>query len=157
LRAFARTYYSDLVEADDLVQDVLLKGIAVIHQFKAGTNLQSWLFTIMRNTLYTRAKKARRESPGTYDCVSPIFRSCPGSQEWSARARELRVALQRLSKPQRDAINLIGILGLSYEEAAEICGCKVGTVMSRLHGDEGASGRRSGGISNAEIYLSTYN
>jgi RNA polymerase sigma-70 factor (ECF subfamily) len=123
--------------------------------FKPGTHLKSWLFTIMRNTFYTRAKKARRESPGVYDCVSTIHGSCLGSQEWSACARELLVALQRLSKPQRDAITLIGVLGFSYEEAAEICGCKIGTVMSRLSRGRKQLVREMGEVTTGDIFTAT--
>jgi RNA polymerase sigma factor (sigma-70 family) len=155
LRAFARSFYRDPVDADDLVQAVLLKGIARIHLFKPGTHLKSWLFTIMRNTFYTRAKKARRESPGANDCVSTLLGSCPGSQEWSVRGRELREALQRLSKPQRDVITLIGVLGFSYEEAAEICGCEVGTVRSRLSRGRQQLVREMGETSAEDIFTAS--
>src|SRR5690554_2156116 len=84
LRAFARTFYRDVNDADDLVQETLTKGLSHLHQFEAGTSMKSWLFTIMRNTFYTRIKMAKREAPGSADCVSarPVVNA---TQEWSAR------------------------------------------------------------------------
>src|SRR3954465_705957 len=70
LRAFARTFCRDSTNADDLVQETLTKGIAAIDRFEPGTNMKSWLFTIMRNTFYTRIKAYTREAPGLLDCVS---------------------------------------------------------------------------------------
>lgn len=132
LRAFARTFHRDVSDADDLVQETLTKAIANIHQFQPNTSMKSWLFTIMRNTFYTRIKKSTRESPGVADCASlkPVAQA---SQEWSARAREVDEALQKLPDQQREVIMLICILGVSYEEAAQVCGCAMGTIKSRLN------------------------
>jgi len=132
LRAFARTFCRDSTNADDLVQETLTKAIAAIDRFEPGTNMKSWLFTIMRNTFYTRIKANSREAPGLLDCVSgmPIT---PAPQEWSIRARELHQAIQRLPDQQRDVLILIGVMGISYEDTASICGCAMGTVKSRLN------------------------
>lgn len=132
LRAFARTFYQDVNDADDLVQETLMKGLAHLHQFEAGTSMKSWLFTIMRNTFYTKIKIAKREAPGVADCVSAKPK-VNASQEWSARGVEIHNAIQRLPKQQREVIMLIGVLGMSYEEAASICNCAMGTVKSRLN------------------------
>lgn len=132
LRAFARTFYRDVTDADDLVQETLTKGLANLHQFQPGTSMKSWLFTIMRNTFYTRIKVAKREAPGSADCVSGNP-SIGATQEWSARGLEIHNAIQRLPENQREVMMLIGVLGASYEEAAEICGCAVGTIKSRLN------------------------
>lgn len=132
LRAFARTFYRDTSDADDLVQETLTKGLSSIHQFQPGTSMKSWLFTIMRNTFYTRVKIARREAPAAADCVSTKPATDP-TQEWSARGREIAEAIQRLPTHQREVVTLIGVLGTSYEDAAEICGCAIGTVKSRLN------------------------
>lgn len=132
LRAFARTFYRDTDDADDLVQETLTKAIAKIHQFTEGTSMKSWLFTIMRNTFYTRIKIARREAPGAADCAS-IRPAVDPTQEWSARGREISEALQRLTHAQREVLVLIGVLGVSYEDAANICGCAIGTIKSRLN------------------------
>jgi RNA polymerase sigma factor (sigma-70 family) len=132
LRAFARTFYRDPHDADDLVQETLTKGLANIHQFQPGTSMKSWLFTIMRNTFYTKIKIATREGPGAAYCASTRPATDP-TQEWSARGREIAAAIQRLPAQQREVLTLIGVLGVSYEDAAEICGCAMGTVKSRLN------------------------
>ncbi|ALA19205.1 MULTISPECIES: sigma-70 family RNA polymerase sigma factor [Chelatococcus] len=131
LRAFARTFCRNTSDADDLVQETLTKALAKIEQFEPGTSLKSWLFTIMRNTFYTQAKLARREAPGVSDCASTRLR-VDATQEWSTRGRELHEAIQRLPPQHREIIVLVGVLGMSYEEAGEICGCALGTVKSRL-------------------------
>jgi RNA polymerase sigma factor (sigma-70 family) len=131
LRAFAISFCRDASEADDLVQETLLKGLANIHRFEPGTRLKSWLFTIMRNTHYTRAKLAARERPGAENCASAQPTTLP-SQEWSVRGREVARAVRSLPHSQREVLVLIAVLGMSYIEAAGICGCAVGTVKSRL-------------------------
>jgi RNA polymerase sigma-70 factor (ECF subfamily) len=132
LRAFARTFCRSPADADDLVQETLTKGIANIDKFKPGTRLKSWLFTIMRNTFCTRIVSYRREQPAAADCASsqPVVEA---SQDWSVRGREVRAAIERLPAQQREVLVLIGVLGVSYEEAAEICECAIGTVKSRLN------------------------
>jgi RNA polymerase sigma-70 factor (ECF subfamily) len=131
LRAFARTFYREPDNADDLVQETLTKGLANIDKFEPGTRMKSWLFTIMRNTYYARIKVALREAPGLLDCASsrPISEA---SQEWSVQSKEVHEAIQTLPDQQREILMLVGVLGVSYEEAAEICNCAVGTVKSRL-------------------------
>ncbi len=88
LRAFARTFCRVPEDADDLVQETLIKGLANIDKFEPGTRMKSWLFTIMRNTYYTRIKAAVREGPGLLDCASqrPISEA---TQEWSVQSREV--------------------------------------------------------------------
>lgn len=132
LRAFARTFHRDPVDADDLVQETLAKGIANLDKFRPGTSMKSWLFTIMRNTFCTRFAAYKREQPGLADCVSTRL-SVEASQDWSVRSSEVKTAIERLPAPQREVIVLIGMLGVSYEETASICGCAIGTVKSRLN------------------------
>jgi RNA polymerase sigma-70 factor (ECF subfamily) len=131
LRAFARTFCRNNADADDLVQETLTKAIANIHRFEPGTKLKSWLFTIMRNTFLTRITRDRREGPGEVDCASSRL-SQEAPQEWTTRVREVRDAISRLPQGQREVLVLIGMLGVSYEETANICGCAIGTVKSRL-------------------------
>lgn len=132
LRAFARTFCRQTSDADDLVQETLMRALAGIHQFRPGTSMKSWLFTIMRNTFYTRVRVETREAPGAADCVSARPAGDP-TQEWSARGREIAQAIQRLPEAQREVLMLIGVLGVSYDEAAGICGCAMGTIKSRLN------------------------
>lgn len=132
LRAFARILCAQADEADELVQETLTKAIANLDQFRPGTKLKSWLFTIMRNTFNTNYQKSRRERVG----VNPEMlesMSTPPTQEWSARASEVHAALMRLPKAQREILLLVVVSGEGYEEAAEICGCAIGTVKSRLY------------------------
>jgi RNA polymerase sigma factor (sigma-70 family) len=132
LRAFARTFCPDASDADDLVQETLAKALANMDKYQEGTRLKSWMFTIMRNTFYTRIKTYVREAPGAAACVSerPVVEA---TQEWSVRGREVHDAMNRLSPHHREVLMLIGVLGVSYEEAADICRCAVGTIKSRLN------------------------
>jgi RNA polymerase sigma factor (sigma-70 family) len=132
LRAFARTFCRNPTDADDLVQETLMKALANLDKFEPGTKLKSWLFTIMRNTFYTRSKVLGREAPGAEEPVSGDT-PMPATQEISARAKEVQRALQKLPPHYREVLTLVAILGESYEAAAEICDCAVGTVKSRLN------------------------
>ncbi|HEX2148498.1 MAG TPA: sigma-70 family RNA polymerase sigma factor [Pseudorhizobium sp.] len=132
LRAFARTFCRNPTDADDLVQETLMKALANLDKFEPGTKLKSWLFTIMRNTFYTRSKVLGREAPGAEEPVSGDTPT-PATQEISARAKEVQRALQKLPPHYREVLTLVAILGESYEAAAEICDCAVGTVKSRLN------------------------
>ena len=132
LRMFARTFCKNAFDADDLVQETLTKAIANNSKFRPGTNLKAWMFTIMRNSFYTSTKVRRREQPGSEECVSDQ-RSVAQSQDWSMQGREVRASLDALPSEQREVLVLIGILGVSYEEAAEMTGCAIGTIKSRLN------------------------
>lgn len=132
LRAFARTFCKESSDADDLVQETLTKAIAKIDSYQHGTRLKSWLFTIMRNTFYNRIVVAKREAPGAADCVSSKPVASP-TQEWSVRSQELKAAIERLPQQQKEVIILVGLLGTSYKDAAEMCACNIGTIKSRLN------------------------
>lgn len=130
LRAFARTFCRSPSDADDLVQETLTKAIANLHRFQPGTRLKSWLFTIMRNTFLSGVAKSRRETTGVE--VEEAGTGPEAPQEWSQQVREVRAAIGRLPQAQREVLVLVGMLGVSYDEAARICDCAVGTVKSRL-------------------------
>ena len=132
LRMLARSFCKNPFDADDLVQETLTKAIANASKFRAGTNLKAWLFTIMRNSFYTSAKVRRREQPGQEDCVADVL-SISQSQDWSVQGNEIRASLDALPAEQREVLVLVGILGVSYEEAAEMTGCAIGTIKSRLN------------------------
>ncbi len=132
LRAFAWSLCRETTEADDLVQETLLKALSNIEKFQPGTQLRAWLFTIMRNTFYTRIKVAAREKTGMADCVADGVSVAP-TQEWSLRGGELMAAVGRLPPHYRETLILVVMLGESYERTAEICGCRVGTVKSRIN------------------------
>lgn len=132
LRAFARRFCKDSSDADDLVQETLTKAIAKLDSYEHGTRLKSWLFTIMRNTFYNRAIIARREAPGGAECVSSRPWVGP-TQEWAVRSRELTEAIDRLPEQQKEVLILVGLMGTSYKDAAELCHCNIGTIKSRLN------------------------
>jgi RNA polymerase sigma-70 factor, ECF subfamily len=132
LRAFARSLTSSTADTDDLVQDCIVRAWTHADQFRSGTNLRAWLFTILRNNHYSLAKRRHREVADPEGFHTSRLMMEP-AQEWGITGRELGVALAALPDDQREALVLVGGAGLSYEEAAEICGCALGTVKSRVN------------------------
>ena len=144
LRAFSRTFTINATDGDDLVQETLFRALRSIETFHPGTSLKSWLFTIMRNTYYTQYRRRVREQTGAVDCVS-LKLVVPATQEWSVAETELKGALSRLTNEQQQIIVMVAGLGFSYEEAAGVIGCAVGTVKSRLNRAREALARELGG------------
>jgi RNA polymerase sigma-70 factor, ECF subfamily len=132
LRAFAWSLSHNGSDADDLVQDTLIKAWSNRDKFEPGTNLRAWLFTILRNTYYTNVLRRRREVRDEQGEYAGMLRT-PPTQDWTVAIRALQVALQQLPDEHREALILVGAAGLSYEEAAEICGCALGTIKSRVN------------------------
>jgi RNA polymerase sigma-70 factor (ECF subfamily) len=132
LRAFAWSLSHNGSDADDLVQDTLIKAWTNRDKFEMGTNLRAWLFTILRNTYYTNVLRRRREVRDEQGEYASTLRAAP-TQEWSVALRSLQAALLQLPAEHREALILVGAAGLSYEEAAEICGCALGTIKSRVN------------------------
>jgi RNA polymerase sigma-70 factor (ECF subfamily) len=132
LRAFAWSLSHNGSDADDLVQDTLIKAWTNREKFEPGTNLRAWLFTILRNTYYTAVLRRRREVRDEAGEYAGALRS-PPTQDWSVAMHALQAALQKLPVEHREALILVGAAGLSYEEAAEICGCALGTIKSRVN------------------------
>jgi len=135
LRAFAWSICRNEADADDLVQDTLIKAWRHGDQFAPGTNLRAWLCTILRNTYYTAIVRRRREVQDE-DGKQAAALTSPPNQEWTLAMRSLEAALQQLPAEHREALMLVGS-GLSYEEAAEICGCALGTIKSRINRGRG--------------------
>jgi len=132
LRAFAWSLSRNSADADDLVQDTLIKAWTNKDKFEPGTNLRAWLFTILRNTYYTAAIKRRREVADEDGKHAARLSTAP-TQEWSVAMKAMQAALQQLIPEHREALILVGAAGLTYEEAAEICGCALGTIKSRVN------------------------
>ena len=132
LRAFAISLSGNVDRADDLVQDTLVRAIANAHRFEPGTNLNAWLFTILRNLFHSEYRKRRREVEDPDGAYAEQLTSQP---EQGARLdfEDFRSALSTLPSEQREALLLVGASGFSYEETAAICGCAVGTVKSRVN------------------------
>ncbi|HMN87574.1 MAG TPA: sigma-70 family RNA polymerase sigma factor [Bauldia sp.] len=132
LRAFAISLSGNVDRADDLVQETLLRAIANIKSFTPGTNLSAWLFTILRNQFRSEYRKRRREVEDA-DGAFAARLEAPAEQLAKVEFNDLKSALSRLPDDQREALILVGASGFSYEEAAEICGCAVGTIKSRVN------------------------
>src|SRR5712675_2243550 len=132
LRAFAISLSGNVDRADDLVQETLLRAIANINSFEPGTNMSAWLFTILRNLFRSEYRKRRREVEDGDGRYADTLRSHP-EQPGRIEFEELRTALAKLPPDQREAVILVGASGFSYEEAAAICQCAVGTIKSRVN------------------------
>ena len=131
LRAFAVSLAQNADKADDLVQETLVKAWDKHASFQPGTNLKAWLFTILRNEFYSQMRKRGREVQDS-DGIMTGRLSVHPSQHGMLDLKDFRSALEQLPEDQREAIILIGASGFSYEEAAGICGCAVGTIKSRV-------------------------
>jgi RNA polymerase sigma-70 factor (ECF subfamily) len=132
LRAFAISLSGNVDRADDLVQETLLRALANIDSFEPGTNLPAWLFTILRNLFRSEYRKRRREVEDNDGRFAETLKTHP-EQNSRIEFEEFQQALAKLPADQREALILVGASGFSYEETAEICGCAVGTVKSRVN------------------------
>jgi RNA polymerase sigma-70 factor, ECF subfamily len=131
LRAFAVSLSGSADRADDLVQETITKALQNLGSFEAGSNMIAWLLTILRNTYYSEIRRRRREVSDPDGIYAATIVAKP-EQLPHLEYRELLEALQKLPPDQREALILVGASGLSYEEAAKICKCAVGTVKSRI-------------------------
>ena len=132
LRAFAWSLCHDVSEADDLVQETLVKAWSHRDRFVPGTNLRAWLFTILRNTFYTALARRRREVCDEDGSWAARLTVAP-NQEWKVSVEDLREALRGLPPTHREALVLVGGAGMTYQDAAEGCGCAGGTIKSRVN------------------------
>jgi RNA polymerase sigma-70 factor, ECF subfamily len=132
LRAFAISLSGNVDRADDLVQETVLRALANIDSFQPGTNMPAWLFTILRNLFRSEYRKRRREVEDATGMYAESMKSQP-EQASRLEFEELRLALAQLPDDQREAVILVGASGFSYEEAAAICECAVGTIKSRVN------------------------
>ena len=131
LRAFARSMARNPDRADDLVQETLSKAWAHRGKFKEGTNLRAWLFTILRNTYYGELRSRRREVPDSDGFHAAQLVSRP-AQLHHLELQNVARAFDGLTACQREALFLVGVSGLTCDEAARIGGCAVGTIKSRV-------------------------
>lgn len=122
----------DRDRADDLVQETLFKAWNHLDSFKEGTNLKAWLFTILRNTYFSERRKRKREVEDADGSYAARLSSRP-EQDGHMDMQDFQAALSHLPDDQREALVLVGAAGFSYEEAAEISGCAVGTIKSRVN------------------------
>lgn len=132
LRAFALSLTGNGATADDLVQDTLVKAWTNIEKFKTGTNMRAWLFTILRNTYYSLRRKRKREVEDVDGALSEALAQKP-AHDGRLHMRDFNAAFAQLNDEQREALVLIGAGGFSYDEVAEMCGVKAGTIKSRVN------------------------
>ena len=131
LRAFARGLCGRPDMADDLVQETMLKAWAAQERFQPGTSMRAWTFVILRNAYLTDMRRNRFR--GEYDeTVAERILTAPAGQEGPVHLSDMHRALLTLPPERREALLLVGAGGFSYEEAAEVCGCAVGTIKSRV-------------------------
>ena len=131
MRAFGRTLTGDSEQAEDLAQETLLQAWRCREQFRPGTNLRAWLSTILRNRFYSSQR--RRKWRAEYDQeIMERTLVAPDDPEANVDLDDVRRGLAMLPDFQREALILVGAGGLSYEEVANIMGCPVGTVKSRV-------------------------
>jgi RNA polymerase sigma-70 factor (ECF subfamily) len=130
LRAFARFLAGNPSEADDLVQDTMVRALNAYSHFDLDTNIKAWTFTILRNIRINSYRKRRFEE---LDDATLATMSARANQEDTLELKEVLRALETLPAAQREVITLVRAGGLSYDEAAEIMGCKLGTIKSRVN------------------------
>ena len=131
LRQFAFSLCRSRDRADDLVQETLTRAIAGIGTFKSGTNLEAWLVTILRNIFSTECRRARRTEQDVDGRRAELLTVVPDQDGWCI-AEDLRAGLQRVPNPYRQALILVGVSGLCYDQAAAVAGCQSGTIKSRV-------------------------
>ena len=131
LRAFSRGLCGHREMADDLAQDTMMRAWAARASYTQGTNFRAWMFMIMRNQFYTTIRKNSRMTSLDPEVAERVLVVAPAQQN-GINVDDVAKALQKLPAEQREVLLLIGANGLSYEEAAEVIGCAMGTVKSRL-------------------------
>lgn len=133
LRRYARALLRDRDAAEDLLQDVLARAWGRLHLWRAGTNMRTWLFAIMHNLHANFVRNSgRRPASVELEPQLPRLGERPRQTE-DLELAALERALGELPPDQRSVVLLVGLEGLSYQEAADALGIPIGTVMSRLH------------------------
>ena len=131
LRLFALSLVHDGSRADDLVQGTIVRAWGAMDQFKRGTNLNAWLFTILRNLLRSEYRNRRREVQDQDGFYAARLRIAPDQQS-HLDYEDMRLAFAKLLPAQREVLLLV-LEGKSYSEMAEICGQAMGTIKSRVN------------------------
>ncbi len=131
LRAFAIALCKSRDQGDDLVQEALLRAWAHLADFREGSNMGAWLFTIARNLFFNECRRRSHQVEDVNGCRAARVTTAPEQEGWAIGA-DLHYALGRLPLLQREAVILVGAAGMSIDQAAVVCGCKAGTIKSRV-------------------------
>ena len=129
LRAYARFLVRERAGSDDLVQDCVVRALASLGQFQAGTSLKAWLFTILRNAFYEQTRRRRREAAAL---ALHAQSGGEGLQQHHGEIADMSRMLWTLPPLLREALVLVGAQELTHEEAAAVCGVPVGTMRARV-------------------------
>jgi RNA polymerase sigma factor (sigma-70 family) len=132
LRRYARSLTRDETQAEDLVQDALVRAYERQGSFRAGGNLRGWLLSIMHNTFIDGRRRHRAEARRIEQAAATIETTVPAEQESRIRLQQIQAAFMSLPDDQRAALHLVAVEGLSYQEAATALSVPIGTLMSRL-------------------------
>lgn len=131
LRAFARGLSGRPDFADDLVQETAIKAWSARARFMPGTSMRAWTFAILRNHYLSELRRNRRQADFDPDVAERLL-VMEADQEDRLHLSDMQAALQKLSAERREALLLVGASGFTYEEAATICDCAIGTMKSRV-------------------------
>ena len=133
MQTFARYLVKDYERADDLLQEATVRVLEAADQYQPGTNFKAWAFTVLRNLYYNELKKSQRfvDHGGTGNTIE-FMSALAATQESSLDFRKFYQAFWQLDENHREALMLVGASGFSYEDAARVCGCPVGTIRSRV-------------------------
>jgi RNA polymerase sigma-70 factor (ECF subfamily) len=131
MRTFARSLCRDAAQADDLTQDALASAWRHRGAYTPGTNLKAWVSKILRNQFYSDRRRSWRVCQLDADTAEETLVAV-SDPYFALELDDVRRAMLELPDEQREALTLIGISGMAYEEAAEVCGCAAGTIKSRV-------------------------
>jgi RNA polymerase sigma-70 factor (ECF subfamily) len=132
LRRYARLLTRTADQADDLVQDCVTRALSRSHLYQTGSNLKAWLRTMLRNIAITQTRKAKFRQDGANEQMEMSSQVTPPNQLDRVALRESLRDMKTLPAAQRQAVTLLGILEMTYDEAALHSGLPIGTLKSRL-------------------------
>ncbi len=131
LRAFARGLCGNMALADDLAQDAMTRAWSARASFQPGSNFRAWMYTIVRNQFYTTFRRNARTVSWDPAAAEQLL-VVDANQHDRLNVQDVIGALQKLPVEQREALILVGANGMSYEDAAAVMNCAVGTIKSRV-------------------------
>ncbi len=134
LRRYAKALIRDNEKADDLVQDCLVRAIGRLHLWEPGSNMRTWLFSILHNLHVNAARRQNSQPDNTaLEAVHETVNVMQPDQDKGLMIRDVDRALNHLPDEHREVLLLVGLEQLSYAETAEVLDIPIGTVMSRLN------------------------